>query len=172
MKREHLPKWIKNVHSDRWGLSADIHSFVAFKNGRMTHRGCSHWLGFKLRCVFLCFQQVNEDREQQMERENSFITRWNDKKDTTVSRPCRTQMEITDGCLFVCLCVCVLICLHASGSLKSEIYLNKFPVFLAKNEVGEGGRGVWGGKRALFLLTFTAGTLCLDASAEENIWFR
>uniref|UniRef100_A0A3B4ZYD2 PH domain-containing protein n=1 Tax=Stegastes partitus TaxID=144197 RepID=A0A3B4ZYD2_9TELE len=30
---------------------------------------------------------VNEDQVQQMERENSFITRWNDKKDTTVSRP-------------------------------------------------------------------------------------
>ncbi|XP_076581754.1 arf-GAP with Rho-GAP domain, ANK repeat and PH domain-containing protein 2 isoform X2 [Chaetodon auriga] len=28
---------------------------------------------------------VNEDRVQQMERENSFITRWNDKKDTTFS---------------------------------------------------------------------------------------
>ncbi|XP_008281667.1 arf-GAP with Rho-GAP domain, ANK repeat and PH domain-containing protein 2 [Stegastes partitus] len=28
---------------------------------------------------------VNEDQVQQMERENSFITRWNDKKDTTFS---------------------------------------------------------------------------------------
>uniref|UniRef100_A0A672J4M8 ArfGAP with RhoGAP domain, ankyrin repeat and PH domain 2 n=1 Tax=Salarias fasciatus TaxID=181472 RepID=A0A672J4M8_SALFA len=44
---------------------------------------------------------VNEDQVQQMERENSFITRWNDKKDTTVSRP----MEITYLC--VCVCVCV-----------------------------------------------------------------
>uniref|UniRef100_A0A7N8WX46 ArfGAP with RhoGAP domain, ankyrin repeat and PH domain 2 n=1 Tax=Mastacembelus armatus TaxID=205130 RepID=A0A7N8WX46_9TELE len=31
--------------------------------------------------------KVNEEQVQQMERENSFITRWNDKKDTTVSRP-------------------------------------------------------------------------------------
>lgn len=31
------------------------------------------------------FHQVTEDRVQQMERENSFILRWNDKKDTTVS---------------------------------------------------------------------------------------
>ncbi|XP_071395013.1 arf-GAP with Rho-GAP domain, ANK repeat and PH domain-containing protein 2 isoform X2 [Centroberyx affinis] len=29
--------------------------------------------------------RVNEDQVQQMERENSFITRWNDKKDTTFS---------------------------------------------------------------------------------------
>lgn len=41
-----------------------------------------------------------------MERENSFITRWNDKKDATVSRPAETQMEITNGCS-VCVCVCV-----------------------------------------------------------------
>lgn len=31
------------------------------------------------------FQQVNQDQVEQMERENSFITRWNDKKDTSVS---------------------------------------------------------------------------------------
>lgn len=32
-----------------------------------------------------CFPlQVDEERVQQMETENSFITRWNDKKDATV----------------------------------------------------------------------------------------
>lgn len=35
------------------------------------------------------FHQVTEDRVQQMERENSFILRWNDKKDTTVSPSCQ-----------------------------------------------------------------------------------
>uniref|UniRef100_A0A3B4Z229 PH domain-containing protein n=1 Tax=Seriola lalandi dorsalis TaxID=1841481 RepID=A0A3B4Z229_SERLL len=36
---------------------------------------------------YITLFSVNEDQVQQMERENSFITRWNDKKDTTVSRP-------------------------------------------------------------------------------------
>ncbi|XP_029311166.1 arf-GAP with Rho-GAP domain, ANK repeat and PH domain-containing protein 2 isoform X2 [Cottoperca gobio] len=34
---------------------------------------------------YITLFSVNEDRVQQMERENSFITRWNDKKDTTFS---------------------------------------------------------------------------------------
>lgn len=38
---------------------------------------------------------------------------------------------------------------------------------------GAGGRGRRvRKKRAMFLLTFTPGTLCLDASAEKNIRFR
>uniref|UniRef100_A0A671W2S8 ArfGAP with RhoGAP domain, ankyrin repeat and PH domain 2 n=1 Tax=Sparus aurata TaxID=8175 RepID=A0A671W2S8_SPAAU len=53
---------------------------------------------------YITLFSVNEDRVQQMERENSFITRWNEKKDATVSRPSRTEMESTDGCS-VCLCV-------------------------------------------------------------------
>lgn len=57
-------------------------------------------------CLYLTFDpspwrpvsppQVDEERVQQMERENGFITRWNDKKDATVGwggnpispRPC------------------------------------------------------------------------------------
>ncbi|XP_047462569.1 arf-GAP with Rho-GAP domain, ANK repeat and PH domain-containing protein 2 [Mugil cephalus] len=34
---------------------------------------------------YITLFNVNEDQVQQMERENSFITRWNDKKDTTFS---------------------------------------------------------------------------------------
>ncbi|XP_042256741.1 arf-GAP with Rho-GAP domain, ANK repeat and PH domain-containing protein 2 [Thunnus maccoyii] len=34
---------------------------------------------------YITLFSVNEDQVQQMERENSFITRWNDKKDTTFS---------------------------------------------------------------------------------------
>ncbi|XP_031145759.1 arf-GAP with Rho-GAP domain, ANK repeat and PH domain-containing protein 2 [Sander lucioperca] len=34
---------------------------------------------------YITLFNVNEERVQQMERENSFITRWNDKKDTTFS---------------------------------------------------------------------------------------
>ncbi|XP_030017810.1 arf-GAP with Rho-GAP domain, ANK repeat and PH domain-containing protein 2, partial [Sphaeramia orbicularis] len=34
---------------------------------------------------YISLFSVNEDQVQQMERENSFITRWNDKKDTTFS---------------------------------------------------------------------------------------
>ncbi|XP_044040959.1 arf-GAP with Rho-GAP domain, ANK repeat and PH domain-containing protein 2 isoform X2 [Siniperca chuatsi] len=34
---------------------------------------------------YITLFSVNEDRVQQMEKENSFITRWNDKKDTTFS---------------------------------------------------------------------------------------
>ncbi|KAM9836340.1 arf-GAP with Rho-GAP domain, ANK repeat and PH domain-containing protein 2 [Aulostomus maculatus] len=34
---------------------------------------------------YIALFNVNEDQVQQMERENSFITRWNDKKDTTFS---------------------------------------------------------------------------------------
>ncbi|KAM9335311.1 arf-GAP with Rho-GAP domain, ANK repeat and PH domain-containing protein 2 [Symphorus nematophorus] len=34
---------------------------------------------------YITLFSVNEERVQQMERENSFITRWNDKKDTTFS---------------------------------------------------------------------------------------
>uniref|UniRef100_A0A8K9UHI1 Arf-GAP with Rho-GAP domain, ANK repeat and PH domain-containing protein 2 n=1 Tax=Oncorhynchus mykiss TaxID=8022 RepID=A0A8K9UHI1_ONCMY len=36
---------------------------------------------------------VNEDQLKQMESENSFITRWNDKKDTTVSQPLSPTMR-------------------------------------------------------------------------------
>ena len=103
------------------------------------------------------FRQVNEDRVQQMERENSFITRWNEKKDATVSRPSRTEMESTDGCS-VCLCVYWFARVR-QGPLKSGFHLSEFPVFLGKNEadggVGrrwsegkaeEAGAGGWGKK--------------------------
>uniref|UniRef100_A0A3Q1H731 ArfGAP with RhoGAP domain, ankyrin repeat and PH domain 2 n=1 Tax=Anabas testudineus TaxID=64144 RepID=A0A3Q1H731_ANATE len=49
---------------------------------------------------------VNEDQVQQMERENSFITRWNDKKDTTVSEPCA--------------CICLLYLRQVSPSMRSS----------------------------------------------------
>lgn len=102
-----------------------------------------------------------------MERENSFITRWNDKKDTTVSLTRRTQWVF-------CLFLSVLIFPHVSGFFKSGMQLNKFPVFLAKMKGLKGVREGAGGeaKGALFLLTFSPGTLCLDASAEKSIQFR
>lgn len=76
----------------------------------------------------MCVQQVNEERVLQMERENSFITRWNDKKDTTVSGPAESKWKSPTGVLFVC--ECSLICLHASWPLKSGMYLNEVPVVL------------------------------------------
>lgn len=43
-----------------------------------------------------------------MERENSFITRWNEKKDTTVSGPAEPKWKSPMGVLlervFVCVC--------------------------------------------------------------------
>lgn len=110
---------------------------------------------------FLCrFQQVNEERVQQMERENSFITRWNDKKDTTVSRPRRTQMEITGG-VFVCACIDLPACVRASqvrDSFEQLFWWIKIKKRRRCEEVEVREKGL------LLLLTFTAGTLCLDAS--------
>uniref|UniRef100_A0A3B3VFP0 Rho-GAP domain-containing protein n=1 Tax=Poecilia latipinna TaxID=48699 RepID=A0A3B3VFP0_9TELE len=45
---------------------------------------------------------VNEDQVQQMETENSFITRWNEKKDTAVSRPTRNN-KIYNVVWFTCV---------------------------------------------------------------------
>lgn len=87
-------------------------------------------------------------------------------------------MEITDGCSVSIYSMCVYIDLRACVRV-SQIRVSFEQVFLAKmkgmrgdnGKMGEAGAG-GGGKRALFLLTFTAGTFCLDASAEKNIWFR
>lgn len=56
-------------------------------------------------CFVMFFQQVSEDQVQQMERENSFITRWNDKKDTTVGRPAEPEWKSQMGVQCVCVCV-------------------------------------------------------------------
>uniref|UniRef100_A0A7N6BWY1 ArfGAP with RhoGAP domain, ankyrin repeat and PH domain 2 n=1 Tax=Anabas testudineus TaxID=64144 RepID=A0A7N6BWY1_ANATE len=56
---------------------------------------------------------VNEDQVQQMERENSFITRWNDKKDTTVSEP-------SFCCWPQCACICLLYLRQVSPSMRSS----------------------------------------------------
>uniref|UniRef100_A0A8D3A5L7 Uncharacterized protein n=1 Tax=Scophthalmus maximus TaxID=52904 RepID=A0A8D3A5L7_SCOMX len=54
---------------------------------------------------YITLFNVNEDQVQQMERENSFITRWNDKKDTTVTSIFRIFLLL---CIFVLLFVEVL----------------------------------------------------------------
>lgn len=101
-------------------------------------------------CVFLwCFfQQVNEDRVQQMERENSFITRWNEKKDATVSRPSRTEMESTDGCS-VCLCVGIDLPVCVRALSNQGFIWASFLFFSAKMKrmVGWGGSEVRGRRR-------------------------
>lgn len=92
-------------------------------------------------CVFLWrFQQVNEDRVQQMERENSFIARWNDKKDTTVSRPAEPKWKPPTGVLFVCACIDLPACDRASQIRDS---FERVSCFSGKNE-GDGGVGGWG----------------------------
>ncbi|CAB1351872.1 unnamed protein product [Coregonus sp. 'balchen'] len=48
--------------------------------------------------VIGCITQVNEDQLKQMESENSFITRWNDKKDTTLSPTMRSE-ELAESTL-------------------------------------------------------------------------
>lgn len=83
----------------------------------------------------------------------------------------------------LCVCVCWIGRMRQGVSNQGGFIWTGF-LFLCskkkKEKEGEAG-GVWGwgwtgaggwGKRALFLLTFTAGTLCLDAPAEKNICFR
>uniref|UniRef100_A0A4W6E7W8 ArfGAP with RhoGAP domain, ankyrin repeat and PH domain 2 n=1 Tax=Lates calcarifer TaxID=8187 RepID=A0A4W6E7W8_LATCA len=49
---------------------------------------------------YITLFSVNEDQVQQMERENSFITRWNEKKDTTVSRPAEPKWKSPTGVIY------------------------------------------------------------------------
>uniref|UniRef100_A0A8C3AFZ4 ArfGAP with RhoGAP domain, ankyrin repeat and PH domain 2 n=1 Tax=Cyclopterus lumpus TaxID=8103 RepID=A0A8C3AFZ4_CYCLU len=70
---------------------------------------------------YITLFSVNESRVQQMERENSFITRWNEKKDTTVGRATEPKWISPMGALFVCVYVCIDLpaCFRVSPSMRS-----------------------------------------------------
>lgn len=85
-----------------------------------------------------------------MERENSFITRWNDKKDTTVSPARRTQVEIADGCCVCVFFVCVLICPHCIRASQIRDAIEQVSCFFLAQMKGlmgkaqeAGGRSRW-----------------------------
>uniref|UniRef100_A0A3P8Y1X1 ArfGAP with RhoGAP domain, ankyrin repeat and PH domain 2 n=1 Tax=Esox lucius TaxID=8010 RepID=A0A3P8Y1X1_ESOLU len=46
---------------------------------------------------------VNENQLKQMEKENSFITRWNERKDTTVSEPARSTAKLCHPSGIICV---------------------------------------------------------------------
>lgn len=77
------------------------------------------------------------------------------------------------GALFVLVCIDLPACIRVFRIRKA---IGQVSCFSGRNEgvvEGEGRRRrVRGKKRALFLLTFSPGTLRLDASAEKNIEFR
>ncbi|XP_062300381.1 LOW QUALITY PROTEIN: arf-GAP with Rho-GAP domain, ANK repeat and PH domain-containing protein 2 [Scomber scombrus] len=60
---------------------ASVFSSCLFQTGGQTPKEIS--VVHDLINNYITLFSVNEDQVQQMERENSFITRWNDKKDTT-----------------------------------------------------------------------------------------
>lgn len=47
--------------------------------------------------------QVDEERVQQMERENSFITRWNEKKDATVGSTEAAALDVFNPSPRLCM---------------------------------------------------------------------
>ncbi|KAM3849702.1 arf-GAP with Rho-GAP domain, ANK repeat and PH domain-containing protein 2 [Diretmus argenteus] len=74
--------------------------------------------------------RVNEDQVQQMEKENSFITRWNDKKDTTFSPAGDLIFEVyletrePENCCLIKLCPSM----HSTELAESALSMRNFPI--------------------------------------------